>query len=167
MNPDKVQKALFHENIHAATHHHNFSNLKAYFYEYAKDEPLFEKWYKLANNKNYQSYDVSEEFLAYVVSDAMMDGNLDVVAKYLGEEQKDALNKLFNEIGYDYDIRRRSTEQSNERGGTGNTSKKSVLDVDGQPGTGKADGRRKGIGESEGRALSPTERKERLIELFG
>ena len=163
---ERMEEYLFHENIHAAIHHDNFANLVAYFYEMAKDAPEFERWSKLAHHKEYQKYNSSEEFLAYVVSNAMVARNLDDVTNYLGDKQKKALNKLFNVIGYNYDIRRRSIEQS-DNGRTGEeTSGKSSLEGDESRGFGKRSGTGERTSESKSGNLSPKERKERLTELF-
>ena len=164
---ERMEEYLFHENIHAAIHHNNFSNLVAHFYEYAKNEAVFEKWSKLAHNKEYKQYNSSEEFLAYVVSNAMVARNLDDVAEYLEDKQKESLNKLFNVIGYDYDIRRRSNEQSGN-GRTGErTPGESSLEGDELLNTGEGRGVGEGTGEGKGRKISPKERKARLNELFG
>lgn len=164
---ERMEEYLFHENIHAAIHHNNFSNLVAHFYEYAKDKAVFEKWSKLAHNKEYKQYNSSEEFLAYVLSNAMVARNLDDVAEYLEDKQKESLNKLFNVIGYDYDIRRRSNEQSgNGRTGEG-TPGESSLEGDELLNTGEGRGIGEGTGEGKGRKISPKERKARLNELFG
>lgn len=164
---ERMEEYLFHENIHAAIHHNNFSNLVAHFYEYAKDEAVFEKWSKLAHNKEYKQYNASEEFLAYVLSNAMVARNLDDVAEYLEDKQKESLNKLFNVIGYDYDIRRRSDEQSgNGRTGKG-TPGESSLEGNELRRSGEGGGTGERTGESKSGKISPTERKERLTELFG
>lgn len=163
---ERMEEYLFHENIHAAIHHDNFANLVAYFYEYAKDEAVFEKWSKLAHNKEYKQYNSSEEFLAYVVSNAMVARNLDDVAEYLGDKQKKALNKLFNVIGYDYDIRRRSDEQSVNGRTSEETSGESSLEGNESINTGEGRGTGKGTGKGKSGKVSATERKERLTGLF-
>lgn len=163
---ERMEEYLFHENIHAAIHHNNFANLVAHFYEYAKNEAVFEKWSKLAHNKEYKQYNSSEEFLAYVVSNAMVARNLDEVAEYLGEKQKKALNKLFNVIGYDYDIRRRSDEQSVNGRTSEETSGESSLEGNELLNTGEGRGTGEGIGKGKSGKVSAAERKARLNELF-
>lgn len=163
---ERMEEYLFHENIHAAIHHDNFANLVAYFYEYAKDEAVFEKWSKLAHNKEYKQYNTSEEFLAYVVSNAMVARNLDDVAEYLGDKQKKALNKLFNVIGYDYDIRRRSDEQSVNGRTSEETSGESSLEGNELLNTGEGRGTGNGTGKGKSGKVSAAERKARLNELF-
>lgn len=163
---ERMEEYLFHENIHAAIHHNNFANLVAHFYEYAKNEAVFEKWSKLAHNKEYKQYNSSEEFLAYVVSNAMVARNLDEVAEYLGDKQKKALNKLFNVIGYDYDIRRRSNEQSVDGRTSEEASGESSLEGNELLNSGEGRGTGEGIGKGKSRKASATERKARLNELF-
>ena len=163
---ERMEEYLFHENIHAAIHHNNFSNLVAHFYEYAKNEAVFEKWSKLAHNKEYKQYNSSEEFLAYVVSNAMVARNLDEVAEYLGDKQKKALNKLFNVIGYDYDIRRRSDEQSVNGRTSEETSGESSLEGNELLNTGEGRGTGNGTGKGKSGKVSAAERKARLNELF-
>lgn len=163
---ERMEEYLFHENIHAAIHHNNFANLVAHFYEYAKNEAVFEKWSKLAHNKEYKQYNSSEEFLAYVVSNAMVARNLDEVAEYLGDKQKKALNKLFNVIGYDYDIRRRSDEQSVNGRTSEETSGESSLEGNELLNTGEGRGTGEGIGKGKSGKVSAAERKARLNELF-
>ena len=163
---ERMEEYLFHENIHAAIHHNNFANLVAHFYEYAKNEAVFEKWSKLAHNKEYKQYNSSEEFLAYVVSNAMVARNLDEVAEYLGDKQKKALNKLFNVIGYDYDIRRRSDEQSVNGRTSEETSGESSLEGNELLNTGEGRGTGNGTGKGKSGKVSAAERKARLNELF-
>ena len=163
---ERMEEYLFHENIHAAIHHNKFSNLVAYFYEYAKDAAEFERWNKLAHNKEYKKYNSSEEFLAYVVSNAMVARNLDDVANYLGDKQKDALNVLFNKLGYDYDIRRRSNEQPANRRTGKETSGQPSLEGNELQDTGARGRIEEGAGKDKSRSASQREQAERLKEFF-
>ena len=166
MDVERMEESLFHENIHAMIHHNNFANLVAHFYEYAKNEPNFEKWNKIAHNKEYKQYNASEEFLAYVVSNGMVNADLEDVKKYLGKKQQKALDKLLNLIGYDYDSRRRRIEQSDDRRGSSEVAGESALASDELQESGADSRTGEGVGTGKGRKVSERERAEKLKQLF-
>ena len=104
--------------------------------------------------------------MAYVVSNGVVNTDLEDVKKYLGKKQQKSLDKLLNLIGYDYDLRRRSIERTDDRRGSSEVVRESALASDElqEPGTGSRAGEGTGTGES--RKVGARERAEKLKMLF-
>lgn len=164
MKQGRMEESLFHENIHALINEGNYTKLLAQFYEYAKDDETFSRWKTISENAEYKPYERAEEFFAYVVSNGMVADNLEDVLKYLDNERQAELNELLNKIGYNYDNRRRSIEESVDGRRAERVSEESVVSGDALQVSGASGKTGRGNGESE--KGSPREKAEELRKLF-
>ena len=116
MKPEKVEKTLFHENLHRLFNRGAHKDLLDKFYESAKDDTNFSKWKDISDK--YNESERHEEFFVYVVSNKMKEGNLEDVLIHLSAEEQNELFDIINTIGYEYEQeRRRRTSQAGRRGG--------------------------------------------------
>ena len=116
VNSKKIEKTLFHENLHNQLNHGLHNGLLYKFYESAKSDEKFSKWKNISDK--YQESERHEEFFAYVVSNKMEEGNLDDVLEHLSSEEQNELFNILNSIGYEYEQERnRRTSQAGRRSG--------------------------------------------------
>lgn len=116
MKAEKVEKTLFHENLHKLFNHGAHKDLLDKFYESAKDDENFSKWKDISDK--YNESERHEEFFVYVVSNKMKEGNLEDVLVHLSAEEQNELFDIINTIGYEYEQERhRRASQAGRRGG--------------------------------------------------
>ena len=119
MKPKKLEKALFHENLHNALNNDLHKDLVANFYQSAINDEKFDKWKKLSNK--YPESEREEEFFVYVVSNKMVNGEFEDVFAHLSEEGKNELLDILKQKGYNYESER-STRTSETSGRSGRYS---------------------------------------------
>lgn len=119
MKPKKLEKALFHENLHNALNNDLHKDLVANFYQSAINDEKFDKWKKLSNK--YPESEREEEFFVYIVSNKMVNGEFEDVFAHLSEEGKNELLDILKQKGYNYESER-STRTSETSGRSGRYS---------------------------------------------
>lgn len=114
-----IEEALFHESIHKLSNTTGYTYLTQagkWMWEHSSDNELFD-FYRKYIEKNYSKQSEErkhDEMLAYVLSDAMKHGMVDVLKKITPKEAGSFFNEILNEIGYDSgaEASKRRDEQS-------------------------------------------------------
>ena len=116
---EDIEEALFHESIHKLSNTTGYTYLTQagkWMWEHSSDNEVFD-FYRKHIEKHYSKQSEGrkhDEMLAYVLSDAMEYGMVDVLKKITPKEAGSIFNEILNEIGYDSgaETSKRRAEQS-------------------------------------------------------
>lgn len=162
MKLERMEEAMFHENLHPFVDGGEYDHLLNKLYENGKDDEALSRARRFSDREPKAKRPL--EFFNYAVSYGQVNGNLDDVLKYFDKEEQAELLNLLKENGYDY-----YQEQEGRRGNAvldglprGEENSERVLQHQegGQENNGRVSS------ESQEEKLSPAERKARLNELF-
>lgn len=162
MKLERMEEAMFHENLHPFVDGGEYDHLLNKLYENGKDDEALSRARRFSDREPKAKRPL--EFFNYAVSYGQVNGDLDDVLKYFDKEEQAELLNLLKENGYDY-----YQEQEGRRGNAvldglprGEENAERVLQHQegGQENNGRVSS------ESQEEKLSPTERKARLNELF-
>ena len=162
MKMERMEEAMFHENLHPFVDNGEYDHLLNKLYENGKDDEALARARRFSDREPEAKRPI--EFFNYAVSYGQANGNLEDVLKYFDKEEQAELLNLLKTNGYDYKVEQGRRRGNEVLGGLSRGEEDSERILQHQEGGQESDGRVSS--ESGKEELSPRERAERLKELF-
>lgn len=161
MKVERMEEAMFHENLHPFVDNGKYDHLLNKLYENGKDDEALARARRFSDREPEAKSPI--EFFNYAVSYGQVNGNLEDVLKYFDKEEQAELLNLLKTNGYDYEVEQGRRRRNEVLGGLSRGEEDSERILQHQEGGQESEGRVLSTSESK---ESAKERAERLKSLF-
>ena len=161
MKMERMEEAMFHENLHPFVDNGEYDHLLNKLYENGKDDEALARARRFSDREPEAKRPI--EFFNYAVSYGQVNGNLEDVLKYFDKEEQAELLNLLKTNGYDYEVEQGRRRRNEVLGGLSRGEEDSERILQHQEGGQESEGRVLSTSESK---ESAKERAERLKGLF-